>query len=335
MIDVATYAGVSSQTVSRVINGSSSVRPATRARVVAAVEELGYLPNAAARALVTRRSRTIGVVSFGTRLYGPTSMVFGIEQAAREAGFFVSVASEPTIDALTLRRALHRLGEQVVEGVVVIAPQKQAQLALTRLSPDVPAVVVDGHDVDGPPRVFVDHFSGAREATRHLLAQGVRTVHHVAGPSDWVEAEERLEGWSSVLREAGAVVHEPLRGDWSAASGYAAGRELARDPAVEAVFVANDHMALGLLKAFAEAGRDVPSDCLVVGFDGSPEAEFFRPALTTVHQDFSELGQRSVHLLLAQITGGPAPLATSVTAGLVVRASSVRRGAPALLGGGP
>lgn len=324
MGDVASVAGVSHQTVSRVINGSPAVRPETRERVLAAIEELGYRRNIAARALVTRRSETIGVVSFGTRLFGPTSVVFAIEQAARRAGYFVSIASEPFIDATTLREALDRLADQAVEGVVVIAPQKQAQEAITELAQGMPAVVIDGHDESGAPRVSVDHVNGAREATRHLLEQGARTVHHVAGPQDWLEADERMAGWRAALAEAGASAPAVLHGDWSCAAGYAAGRELADDATLEAVFVANDQMALGVLRALSERRRRVPQDVLVVGFDDVPEAEYFQPPLTTVRQDFLALGRRSMDLLVAQIEGKAVPHATLVPAELVVRASSVR-----------
>jgi len=325
MGDVASLAGVSHQTVSRVINDSPAVRPETRERVLAAIGELGYRRNNAARVLVTRRSQTIGVVSFGTRLFGPTSIVFAIEQAARRAGYFVSIASEPYIDSVTLGQALDRLADQAVEGVIVIAPQKQAQVAITEIARGLPAVVVDGHDETGVPRVSVDHIGGARQVTRHLLDQGVRTVHHVAGPADWLEAEERIEGWRQVLEEAGAPVPDVLRGDWSPGSGYAAGRELAADPDVAAVFVANDPMALGVLRALAERRRRVPADVLVAGFDDVPESAYYQPPLTTVRQDFEGLGRRSIDLLIAQIEGETVPPEHVVPAELVVRRSSLRR----------
>lgn len=323
MSDVATTAGVSHQTVSRVLNDSPAVRPETRERVLAAISELGYRRNVAARALVTRRSQVLGLVSLSAPLYGPTSIVFGIEKAAQEAGYYLSIASEPSLDSLTLRRALGRLAGQGVEGVVVLAPQKQVQDAVAELSHDLPVVVVDGHD-SGVPRVSVDHAGGAREVTAHLLAQGVRTVHHVTGHPDWVESDERVDGWAEALRTAGAEVPPPLVGDWSPASGYAAGLRLAADPQVEAVFVANDQMALGLIRACAETGRDVPGDLLVAGFDDVPEAAYYLPPLTTVRQDFATLGRRSVDLLVGQIDGGSVAPRTAVPTELVVRASSVR-----------
>ncbi|RZS91538.1 LacI family transcriptional regulator [Motilibacter rhizosphaerae] len=325
MGDVASLAGVSHQTVSRVLNDSPAVRPETRERVLAAIEQLGYRRNIAARALVTRRSQTLGVVSFGTRLYGPTTAVHAIEQAARQAGYYVSIASEEFLDATTLRAALERLAEQAVEGIVVIAPQKQAQSALAELPDGVPAVVIDGHPDCGAPRVYVDQVHGAADATRHLLDQGVTTVHHVAGPLDWLEADARVEGWRQVLQDAGRPVPELRhRGDWSAGSGYAAGLALAEDPTVEAVFVANDPMALGVLRALSERGRRCPEDILVVGFDDVPESAFYLPPLTTVRQDFPALGRKSIDLLLAQIQGSRVERSEVVPAQLVVRTSSRR-----------
>ncbi|RZS87422.1 DNA-binding LacI/PurR family transcriptional regulator [Motilibacter rhizosphaerae] len=339
MDDVAAAAGVSHQTVSRVLNGADSVRPETRARVLAAVERLGYRRNVAARALASRRSQTIGVLTAGTQLFGPTGILHGIEQAARQADYYLSIASEPVLELAAVRRALARLTEQAVDGIVVVGPQEDAQGALVELAERVPVVVVDGHAGPGPTRVYVDHLGGARAATAHLLEQGVRTVHHVAGPPDWGEAADRRAGWEAVLREAGRAVPRPLAGDWSAGSGYAAGCLLAVDPEVEAVFVANDQMALGVLRAMAEVGRRCPEDVLLAGFDDVPEAGFFWPPLTTVRQDFPALGRASIDLLLQGIAGGAVAGAAggaggsprrevAVPAQLVVRASSHRLPVP-------
>ncbi len=328
MFDVAKAAGVSHQTVSRVLNGSPSVKESTRARVNAAIDELGYHRNLAARALATRRSKTLGVICFDSTLYGPASMLYAIEHAARGAGYFVSVASEPTIDSTTLPRALKRLGEQSVEGVVVIAPLSETRQALAHLHRDLPVVAVDGTGGLGLPVVSVDQLDGARQVTRHLLDQGASTVWHVTGAEGWTETEARQAGWRAELTAAKRAIPEPLHGNWSPASGYQAGIALTRRNDVEAVFVANDQMALGLLRAFTEAGRAVPDDVLVAGFDDVPEAEFYCPPLTTVRQDFAQVGRRSIEMLIARIEagdGGPAddqPIL--VPAQLVVRQSSRR-----------
>ncbi|GAA3409436.1 hypothetical protein GCM10018952_10150 [Streptosporangium vulgare] len=254
MADVATRAGVSHQTVSRVLNDHPNVRAETRARVLEAINELGYRRNMVARALVTRHTRTLGVVSFDTTLYGPASTVYGIEQAARAAGYFVSMVSLKTIDTAGVRDALGYLAEQAVDGIVVVAPQRSAAPALADVPTDIPVVAVEGSHAGEVSVVSVDQVEGARLATRHLLDLGHETVWHVAGPSDWLEADGRIEGWREVLTAAGRPVPELLSGDWSPRSGYEAGLLLAATPGVTAVFVANDQMALGALRAFAEQG---------------------------------------------------------------------------------
>jgi DNA-binding LacI/PurR family transcriptional regulator len=300
---VAQHVGVSHQTVSRVLNGHDSVSADTRTRVLQAIEDLGYRRNTAARALVTRRSQVLGVVSFDTTLYGPASTLFGIEQAAREAGYFVSVASVKATTAGTVREAVDRLTDQNVDGVVVIAPLRTGE-PLSALPAGLPAVVVDGRPGAGVASVRVDQEAGGRLATRHLLGRGASTVWHLAGPADWFDAQGRVAGWRRELQEAGATVHRPLRGSWSASSGYEAGRRLARRDDLEAVFAGNDQMALGLLRAFHEAGIRVPQDVLVAGFDDVPEAAYYTPPLTTVRQDFAAVGRRSIELLLHQVGGG-------------------------------
>jgi len=329
MFGVAKAAGVSHQTVSRVLNDSPAVRETTRRRVLAAIDELGYRRNLAARALVTQRSKTLGVVCFDSTLFGPASMLYAIEQAARATGYFVSVATEPTIDRTTLDRALGRLADQSVEGVIVIAPLEETRRALPARRGPLPMVAVDTGDLPGLPTVSVDQLDGARQATRHLIARGASTVWHVTGATGWTETEARLTGWRRELTAHRREVPNPLPGDWTPASGYRAGTELARRSDVDAVFVANDQMALGLLRAFAEAGRAVPDDVLVAGFDDVPEAEFYSPPLTTVRQDFATVGRISVEKLLARIEDpddrAGAGRQTLVPAELVVRQSTAPR----------
>jgi DNA-binding LacI/PurR family transcriptional regulator len=301
MADVARAAGVSHQTVSRVLNGSASVRPETRERVVRAVRELDYRPNSMARALVTGRSRTLGVVSFDTTLYGPASTLFGIERAAHAEGYFVSIASVTSLDRASVLGAVEQLRSQGVDGVLLITPQETAVEALLHLPRDMPVVAVEAGPDEAVPVVAVDQVAGAVEATRHLLELGHHTVWHVAGPSDWLEARQRIQGWMTALEEAGANVPPLLSGDWSAQSGYELGRRLATVRDVTAIFAANDQMALGILHALHETGREVPRDLSVVGFDDIPEARFFTPPLTTVRQDFNEVGRQSLVLLLDEI----------------------------------
>jgi DNA-binding LacI/PurR family transcriptional regulator len=323
MADVAKLAGVSHQTVSRVINDSPHVRSNTRARVEDAMRKLGYRPNSVARALVTGRSQTLGVVSFDTTLFGPASTLFGIERAAHDAGYFVSIVSLRELTRASVMSAVERLCQQGVDGILVIAPQESATQAVLHLPDDVPVVASEAAPEDSVPLVAIDQVEGARLATRHLLELGHRTVWHISGPHDWLEAQDRITGWRTTLEAAGAATPPILPGDWSARSGYRLGRELATDPEITAVFAANDQMALGLLRALNEAGRRIPDDISIVGFDDIPEAEYFTPPLTTVRQNFNEMGRRSLLLLLERIESGERhPVREIVAPELVVRAST-------------
>src|SRR3954452_15378566 len=199
MSDVARLAGVSHQTVSRVINDSDHVRPETRERVEIAMRQLDYRPNSVARALVTGRSNTLGVVSFDTTLYGPASTLFGIERAAHQAGYFVSIVSLKSLEPASVLSAVQRRRAQGVDGIVVTAPQESAARALTNLPADVPIVAAEAGPDDSVPLVVVDQMAGARAATKHLLELGHSTVWHISGPSDWLEAQDRVRGWRSTL----------------------------------------------------------------------------------------------------------------------------------------
>ena len=327
MSDVGRLAGVSHQTVSRVINGSRHVRPETRQRVLDAMVQLGYRRNSIARALVTGRSNMLGVLSFDTTLYGPASTLFGIERAAHEAGYFIIVASVEALNRSSVTDAVERLRRQGVDGLLVIAPYEDAVDALANTPVEIPLVAVEAGPAEGVPLVCVDQHAGAVSATRHLLSLGHQTVWHITGPVDFLESQQRLRGWRETLQAAGAAVPVHLVGDWSPRSGYELGSRLSRNPAVTAVFVANDQMALGVLRAMHEAGRDIPRDISVVGFDDVPEAPYFTPPLTTVRQDFGELGSRGLRLLLAIIEArasgrASSPLGSRITPELIVRASA-------------
>jgi DNA-binding LacI/PurR family transcriptional regulator len=326
MTDVARLAGVSHQTVSRVLNDHPNVKEQTRLRVRAAIAELGYRPNRAARALVTGRSQLIGIVAQNSTLYGPASMLAAFEQAAAEAGFAVSVGSVGRLDRESIAGAVDRHLDQRVAGLVVIAPVASAGEALEDMPAGVPLVTIDGDPLRAHALVTVDQVAGARAATEHLLDAGHRTVWHVTGPADWYDAAGRIEGWRQALRAAGAEEPPPLPADWSAAAGYSAGRMLARMPEVTAVFAANDHLALGILRALSERGRRVPQDVSVVGFDDVPEAAYFIPPLTTVRPDFDAVAQAGLDLLLAQMTAddGARPGRVVLAPDLITRESVAR-----------
>ncbi|GAA0444682.1 LacI family transcriptional regulator [Actinoplanes lobatus] len=301
MTDVARLAGVSHQTVSRVLNDHPNVKEQTRIRVRAAIAELGYRPNRAARALVTGRSQLIGVVARNSTLYGPASMLTEFEQAAADAGFAVSVGSVRELDRSSISAVVDRHLDQRVAGLVVIANVASAAEALAEIPGDVPVVFIDGDPASGRPLVTVDQVAGARAATRHLLDAGHETVWHVSGPTDWFDSAGRIQGWKQTLLEAGAEVPPLLSADWSAAEGYRTGQMLARMPEVTAIFTANDHLALGILRALHERGRRVPHDVSIVGFDDVPEAAYFIPPLTTVRQAFGDVARAALSLLLGQM----------------------------------
>ncbi len=308
IFDVASEAGVSHQTVSRVVNGDTNVRPATRARVDAAIAKLNYRPSAAARALASRKTRALGLISAGGPLFGPSSIMQGFEGAARQAGYQVSIATLPEsnreILRTDMRRAIDALLGQNVEAIVLIAPDSAAIEAVQTVDISVPLVTADSGEHDGLVAVSLDQFAGAVLATEHLVALGHTSIAHVGGPVDWTDARERERGWRSVLERRGFEVREPFRGDWRPDSGYRVGLELAARDDVTAVFCANDQMALGLLHAFAERGIAVPDRVSVVGFDDIPEAAHFIPPLTTVRQDFAALG-RQIMATLEGLLGAP------------------------------
>ena len=323
--DVARVAGVSHQTVSRVINGSAKVAPGTRDRVLEAVRELGYRRNNAARALVTQKSGVIGVVVAGLGYFGPSSTVVGLELAARAQGYSIVLASLPEVTPEATSEAIDHLVSESVEAIVLIAPDDTGlDLGIGSTLP-IPVVVLDAEPGRARFAVGVDHEAGAMLATQHLIDLGHTRIAHVSGPRDWYQAQAREAGWRQSLRRAGLPEPEVLVGDWSASSGYALGRDLAAEGTATAVFVANDQMSVGVLRALAEAGLRVPRDVSVVGFDDIPESEFFTPPLTTVRQNFVALGRGALELLTEGIRGESASGAVVVPPKLVVRASTARR----------
>jgi DNA-binding LacI/PurR family transcriptional regulator len=317
MADVAERAGVSIMTVSRVLNGFTGVAPETRQRVEAAIADLGYRANTAARILAGGRSRTLGLIAVEPEHYGPVQLLYGVEAAARSAGHgFGVITFDPKSEDLPA--ALENLRSAQVEGVVIEAPVEPVVEALRAVRPGVPAVVVGGDPALPMTTVAVDQAAGGRLATEHLLGLGHRSVHHVRGDAGWVDAELREQGWSAALEAAGAT-GRLLRGDWTAAGGYEAGRELVADPEATAVFAANDQTALGVLRALHEADRP---DVSVVGFDDTPDSGYFVPPLTTVRQDLFEVARRAVELLLAEIDEPGEPRHVVVAPELVTRDSA-------------
>ncbi len=325
MADVARLAGVSQQTVSRVVNDSDAVRSETRARVQDAMRMLDYHPNSVARALATGRSRTLGVVIAEPAQHGPASTLYGIERAAHAAGYHITLVVPRSPDARATLDAAEHLREQGVDGILVIAPRPQTARALGALLGKVALVAVGADAASDVPSVAVDNVRGGELATRHLLELGHATVWHVAGPQAWTDARQRLAGWREALGAAGIPEPPLLQGDWTARSGYELGLEVLARPEVSAVFAANDQLALGLLRRLHEAGRDVPREISIVGVDDLPESAYFTPPLTTVRQDFIEIGRRSLALLLGSVDGngnGHAAVRDTIVPELVVRGST-------------
>ncbi len=306
MTDVAALAGVSHQTVSRVLNKKDDVRPETRKRVLAAIDELGYRRNETARALATRRSNIIGLITTAHVNYGPAQTLFGVELAARDGGYFVAVAALDEFTEEGLSEALDMLLGLGVAGIVVIAPVQEVAAGLGRVSLNVPIVVVSSAWTPGDSkitRVGIDQHQGATLAVDHLIKSGAKTIAHIAGPKNWFDATERQRGWESALENSSAERGVLLRGDWTADSGYALAKEIMAGELPDAIFVSNDQMALGALYALKEGGVAVPEKVRVVGFDNEPGTAFFSPPLTTVQQDFDAVGREAIKTVAALVDG--------------------------------
>lgn len=305
MMAVAERAGVSHQTVSRVLNQPETVRPATRERVVAAMKELGYSRNLAARALVTQQTALLGVMWTGASYLGPSSTVGGIEVAARAAGYSTLVGALEEFDEDEVEALFRIFRDRGVEGLAVVAPYTRIEELALKGARGIPTVLVA--DV-GPHTEFhvasVDQELGGRLATGHMVERGCKRIAHLSGPLDWFDAQARIRGWRSTLEDAGLEVLPVLEGDWSPSSGYEMGRELvAAGELPDGIFCGNDGMAAGLLAALREADVDVPGQVSVVGYDDFAGAEYFVPPLTTVRQPFAELGHAALGLLVRAIAG--------------------------------
>lgn len=289
--------------------------------------ELRYRPSSVARALATRKTKTIGLISTGNPLYGPSSIALAVNEAAREAGYQVTTASMGKATKDTILAAVDILIRQQVEALVIVATERQTIEAINLLDVDVPLVTADSSGLTVAPSVSINQVDGARVATAYLADLGHRDILHVAGPADSIDAFERERGWRTELERRGLVVHEPLRGDWTANRGQEIGEELADlvgQSSYSAIFVANDQTALGLLHAFTDRGIRVPQDVSVIGFDDIPEAAHFTPPLTTIRQDFRELGQRIVRTLLAGLDGSEVEHTVTTRPHLVERGSTSR-----------
>jgi DNA-binding LacI/PurR family transcriptional regulator len=325
MADVARLAGVSSQTVSRVSNGQANVDEATRARVLEAMQTLGYRPNGAARALKSGRFHTVGVIMTTLQTLGNIRTLDAIATEAVRADY--SVLLMPIADATLhgVSGAYRRLTAQAVDGAVIVLEAHFLDQAEFALPQGIPVVVIDSGAGPGYTVVDTDQALGARQAAEHLLSLGHRQVWHIAGPEMSFSAEHRAESWQDTLRRAGITPPPLLRGDWTAESGYHHGLMLAKRDDVTAIFAANDQMALGALRALREQGRAVPADVSIVGFDDMDEAASLWPPLTTVRQNFARVGSLSIQKLLAKVSDPTKPPdITVVPTELIIRQSTAQ-----------
>jgi LacI family transcriptional regulator len=333
--DVAALAGVSAKTVSRVVNNQGEIKESTRQRIQAAIDELGYRPNILARSLIHQRTNTLAVVAWGIDYFGPSRTIIGIEQQAEELGYslFLSLVSDP--ENHDHERVLDMLLARRVDGIIWAVPQvgdNRRWLNLARLEGLPPIIFLSMAPQPGLTIVAVDNQSGSRQATRHLINRGRRKIGMITGPMAWWEARERHAGWKSALNEAGLPVPEAsvTESYWSAAGGERAMQQLLKQaPDVDAVYASSDQIALGVLGAIHSAGRNVPHDIAVVGFDNMPESAYFWPPLTTIYQKLGHVGRTAVQQLHQMIEARREPrttleaVVTTIEPELIVRASSV------------
>ncbi|MDR5700894.1 LacI family DNA-binding transcriptional regulator [Agromyces aerolatus] len=300
MHDVAARAGVSHMTVSRVLNGHPRIRDETRARVLKAVEETGYIRSSIARAMRTNRSMRLGVLIDGPWQHGPNNTLRAFERVAQTRGYSVNALSlEPGKD---IHADVLELVLQGVDGLCVIAPRPSLLERIRKFAVGLPVLVIKDETDEGMVIVSFDQSAGATSAVEHLIGLGHRTILHLSGAPDSYDSLIRSLAWRAALERAGLSVREPLAGDWSPDSGYTSARDYDLGDAT-AIFVSNDHMAMGAIHALHERGIRVPQDMSIVGFDDIPESRHYLPALTTVRQDFQLLGAAAADDLLLAVEG--------------------------------
>jgi DNA-binding LacI/PurR family transcriptional regulator len=332
--DVARQAGVSTKTVSRVLNQQGEISSETRARVQAVIDALGYRPNILARSLVSRRSGMLGVVTWGLDHFAPSRIVVGIEQRASELGYslFLQLMTHPTDTGA--ESILNTLADHRVEGIIWDIPEvgdNHAWLEQVTLDNLPPIVFITARARSGMDTVSVDNRRGAELAVQHLIEQGRRRIGLISGPAGWWETDERRAGWRSALEQAGleAPQNHITAAAWTVESGdKALQRLLEQDQLIDGVFASSDDIALGALAAAARAGRYIPDNLALVGFDNIPQSAYFQPPLSTIDQPLARTGRTAVDLLLERIErrrgGSEAAGASSITLEprLVVRAST-------------
>lgn len=334
--DVAVAAGVSHQTVSRVMNDRPDVAKETRRRVLQVIEELDYLPSAIARSLSRQHSQTLGVVTAGLKYIGPSRTLNGITEQAEELGYGLLLKELPSFNTNDNKPILNFLISRQVDGIIWAVAEigkNHEQLQQLHKEISIPMVFLTMSTREDMFIVAVDNYLGGWKATEHLLEQGCRNIGHVSGPLSWWESRQRKSGWHDALLEAGipAEEHHSEEGDWSSASGQHAMAQILKNfPQMDAIFIANDQMALGALQLVCQNEIKVPDDIAVVGFDNLPESQYFWPPLTTVRQNLRQLGSTAVSELVRIIDANRMdhevlqPQVVTLCPELVVRKSSIK-----------
>ena len=334
--EVASVAGVSTQTVSRVINDRPDVSSETRKRVQDVIGKLSYQPSALARSLISQRSHTLGVVTAGLRYIGPSRTLSGIASAVEEAGYSLLLKELPRFDAQDIAPIFQALLSRHVDGIIWAVPEIGENRKWVNNPPSdvvVPLVYLTMEPQKNIPVVSIDNYSGGRMAVSHLLEQGYRNIGHISGPLDWWESRQRMKAWKDTLKDAGVEVKDNqwAEGNWSSASGTLAVEKLFEQyPEMDSIFVANDQMALGVLQIVSQKGLRIPQDMGIVGFDNIPESAYFWPPLTTVQQDQYNIARVAVEEMIKIIESGwqgldPVdPKSIMLPPTLVVRQSSLR-----------
>lgn len=322
--DVAKHAGVSHQTVSRVLNESERVAGKTREKVEQAITELGYQRNNAARSLVTSQTRMIGVVITNTGFFGPNSTMRAMEEQARANGYFaISVSVDPESPE-SIEAGIRQMKDLGVDALVMIAPQIVSLEIARPLLGGVPIVILDFSQEAGLFSVTIDDYQGAKKATRYLVESGHKNLLHITGPAGWFETDARIRGFEDACTEAGIEPMNAIQGSWESETGYRLASQISKTEAT-AVFCANDQLAIGLMRGLHELGVAIPNEISIVGYDDLPESRYLTPPLTTIRQDFEQLGKRLITLLLEELAGDTTVRRETIEPELVIRGSVSQR----------
>jgi DNA-binding LacI/PurR family transcriptional regulator len=320
--DVANLAGVSHQTVSRVLNNHTSLKPETRDKVEKAIAELNYRPNQAARQLVTSRSKMIGILIAGTELHGPWAILNAMEREARLEGYSVISISVLPESPESWRAGIEQLRILDIDGVITIALPQVIIKELEKTLFGATIVLVDTEPSKKFDAINIDNYQGATIATQHLIDLGHKEIVHITGPMSGYEGKVRRQAYEDAMK-ASHLKSDVIEADWSIEKGYEVGKQIvARKKRPTAIFTGNDHLAVGLLKALNESGVSVPNDMSLIGFDDIPEAQFMTPSLSTVKQNFDELGKLSINKMMVQLKEATKPEAINIDATLIIRDST-------------